>query len=901
MDLLILLGLSLIIIIFFLKQKIKLSEELKQKLSSYRTQINNFFKDYYSLNDHYICKTEKNSFLEKWKYLHSEISKYHIPKNSTYDEIRFFLKTFESIDNNITVINNCFIKNESSKCDSLFSNIDGKSLDSQQKEAVITDEDNTLVLAGAGSGKTLTIAAKVKYLCEIRHINPPDILLISFTRKSAQEMTDRIQGKLGIQATVTTFHKLGLDIIKAAERIRPDVSDDNGLNQFVHNFFENELLNHQDLIQALTEYFTYYLDIPENIENYSSLGELYEAEKSADFETLKSKYTLEKYIKQNEKDKTKAFTSLNNEKVRSLEEVKIANYLFMHGVNYEYERLYPYKNNDPMYKAYRPDFYLTDYDIYLEHFGVSKNYTVPWLSEIEAQKYIDGIYWKRALHKEHGTKLIETYSYYNSEGILFKKLEEILLENGVKFNEKDYIDIFNTVYSTKSNKYFSEFINLCCTFITLFKSNSYSIDYIETLRKNYFNEESNSFLRERTSLFLKIIKVILIKYQDYLSKNNTIDFSDMINKATADIISGCSIPNYKYIIVDEYQDISKARFNLLKAIADRNKAKVFCVGDDWQSIYRFAGSDISLFTEFEKYLGYTKILKIEKTYRNSQNLINEASHFILKNPNQLKKDLYSDKELDYPLVFWGFNDNPRQALQRSINKIVSQFGEQSSILLLGRTNFDFDIIKESGLFKINKNSLKYMPYPNLKVDFLTVHKAKGLEADNVIILNFKDDKLGFPNQISDDKILNLVLTKAENYSFAEERRLFYVAITRTRNRTFILTDNTNTSQFLSEFSESKSVCFVAINKKDDNKILSCPRCKTGTLIRFEHNGTSFAGCSNYPKCRYTVHDVSVLLHPRRCPVCGGFLVKRKTKNGYWFSGCTNYPYCNYTENQSLNN
>lgn len=896
MVLLILLVLSLIIIGFFcLNQRLKLSEELKQKLENYKSQINNFFTDYYDLKNHYICKNEKNNFIEKWENLYSELTKYRIPNDNAYDEIRYFIKTFEAIDDNVSILNNCFIKNESSKYDYLFSNIDGKSLDSQQREAVITDEDNTLVLAGAGSGKTLTIAAKVKYLCEIRHINPQDILLISFTRKSSQEMTDRIQGKLGIQATATTFHKLGLDIIKAAEGIRPDVSDDNGLNQFVHNFFENELLNHQDLIQALTDYFTYYLDIPENIENYASLGELYEAEKAADFETLKSKYTIEKYIKQNEKDRTKAYTSLNNEKVRSLEEVKIANYLFMHGVNYEYERLYPYKNNDPLHKAYRPDFYLTDYDIYLEHFGITKNFTVPWLSEIEARKYIDGIYWKRALHKEQGTKLIETYSYYNSEGILFKKLEEILLENGVKFNEKNYIDIFNTVYGTKSTKYFSEFINLCCTFITLFKSNGYSIDYIENLRKNYFNEEPNSFLRERTTLFLKIIKIILTKYQNYLAQNNIIDFSDMINKATTDIISGCSIPNYKYIIVDEYQDISKSRFNLLKAIADRNKSKVFCVGDDWQSIYRFAGSDISLFTEFEKYLGYTKVLKIEKTYRNSQNLINEASRFILKNPNQLKKELFSDKKLDYPLVFWGFNENPRQALQGAINKIISGFGEHSSILLLGRTNFDFDIIKESGLFKINKNNIKYIPYPNLKIDFLTVHKAKGLEVDNVIILNFKDDKLGFPNQIADDKILNLVLTKAENYSFAEERRIFYVAITRTKNRTFILTDNTNPSQFFNEFSESKSVCFVAINKKDDNTNLSCPRCKTGTLIRFEHNGTSFAGCSNYPKCRYTVKDVSILSNPRRCPVCGGFLVKRKAKNGYWFSGCTNYPYCNYTE------
>ena len=887
--------LLLLFFLFNLRQKIKLSKELKQKLESYRGQINSFFTDYYSIQNHYISKTEENIFIKRWESLYSEVSKYRFPNKNTYDEIRYFIKTFETIDNNISIINNSFIANESLKNNELFSNIDGKSLDNQQREAVITDEDSTLVLAGAGSGKTLTIAAKVKYLCEVRNINPKDVLLVSFTRKSAQEMTDRIQNKLGIPAEATTFHKLGLDIITKTEGKRPDVSDENELNQFVHNFFEKDILNYPDLVKALTIYFTYFLDIPSNIEDYSSLGELYESEKSADLETLKTKYDREKYIKQNEKEKAKIHTSLKNEKVKSLEEVMIANFLFMHGINYEYEKLYPYSSDDQTRKAYRPDFYLTDYDIYLEHFGISKNYTVPWLSKIEEQKYLDGIRWKRAFHKEHNTKLIETYSYYNSEGILLEKLEEILIENNVEFKENDFIDIFNTVYASKSNKYFSEFIKLCCTFITLFKSNGYKIDEIESIKRNYLSTESNVFYRERTKLFLSIIKSLLISYQNHLSMNNAIDFSDMINNAAIKVNSYVTMPCYKYIIIDEYQDISKSRFNLIKAILERTHAKLFCVGDDWQSIYRFAGSDISLFTDISDFVGYTKVLKIEKTYRNSQNLVNEASQFILRNPMQLAKKLRSDKALDYPLVFWGFNDDPKYALQAIINKIVSGFGANSSILLLGRTNFDFEIIKNSGLFRTSLNKIEYLSIPSLKISFLTVHKAKGLEADNVVLLNFKDDILGFPNQIEDDSVLNLVLTKPQGFKFAAERRLFYVAITRTKNRTFILTDNNNPSQFFREFTESKSVCFLSIKDKLKTSQIICPRCKTGKLLKFEHNGKPFAGCSNYPKCTYTVHDISILSNPHKCPLCGGFIVKRKAKNGYWFKGCTNYPYCNYTE------
>lgn len=872
----------------------------KEEIKLLSLQISDFFAELFEITNQYVSHSVDIQFTQKWNELSQKTEKSNIHKDDdAFAEIDRFKTVYKYLHDYFATANEKYIQNESMKYNDLFSSIDGKYLDKQQRTAVITDEDRILVLAGAGSGKTLTISAKVKYLCEVKNINPNDILLISFTKKSAQEMTERIQNKLGILAEASTFHKLGLDIIKNTDGQRPEISDENVLNQFVHNFFESELLNHPDLIKALTEYFTYFLEIPDNMEDYSSLGELYEKEKTTDLETLKSKYEREKYIRETGAIKAKAYTTLNNEKVKSIEETKIANFLFMNGINYEYEKIYPFEGTGALRKSYHPDFYLTDYNIYLEHFGVSKDFTVPWLSPVEEKKYLDGIQWKRVFHKENETKLIETYSYYSSEGILLKKLEELLLASGVKFKTRDFTDIFNTVYASKSNKYFSEFIKLCCTFITLFKSNNYKIEEIENLKQKYIFEETNAFLRDRSKLFLDIIKIILMEYQNYLSSNNAIDFSDMINNAADKVTLGCEIPFYKYIIVDEYQDISKSRFNFLKAIVERTNAKLFCVGDDWQSIFQFAGSDISLFTDFEKYFGYTKILKIEKTYRNSQNLIDEASRFILKNPLQLTKDLRSDKSLDYPLVFWGFDDKPEMALQFTIKKIVSEFGITSSILLLGRTNYDIEIVKKSGFFrsvyKNRKKQLEYIPIPELEIDFLSVHKSKGLEADNVILLNFKNDKLGFPNQIADDKILNLVLTNAGDFKFAEERRLFYVAITRTKNRIFILTDNKNPSLFFKEFSESNSVCFVSIKKNTNENQTNCPFCKTGNLLKVEHDGKYFVGCSNFPKCKYTLRDATILFNPKKCPSCGGFLIKRKGKKGHWFSGCTNYPYCEYTE------
>ena len=892
-------SLAVIICIVLLSRKAAKKHfiELVEQSKTDFPKIEEFFSSLNTISERYISKSDEQTFIQQWESFYTEIQKRHYPsKLPDYEKIVFFLKTFSKINSEIANRNDVFLQKEMRESDSLLSNIDGKSLDEQQRKVVISDEDRTLVLAGAGSGKTLTIAAKVKYLCEVKHVEPKDILLISFTNKSAAEMTERIQNKLGIPVEATTFHKLGLDIIKNNLGYRPEVSDD--LTTFVHNFFENELLNHPDLVQALTEYFTYYLEIPENMEDCDNLGELYELEKSADLETLKSKYDREQYIKDTSSEKAKKLTTLNGERVKSIEETKIANFLFMHGVNYEYEKLYPFESDDPNRKAYRPDFYLIDYDIYLEHFGVSKDYKCPWLSEVEEKKYLDGINWKREFHKKNGTKLIETYSYYTKEGRLLPELEKLLQANGVVFTPHDFTDIFETIYAKKSNKYFSEFIKLCCTFITLFKSNNFKPEQFEQMKKQSEKLENN-FLYQRNCIFLDIARIILSEYQKYLTDNKSVDFSDMINDAAAKVEAGASIPKYKYVIVDEYQDISQSRFNLLKSIVTATNAKLLCVGDDWQSIYRFAGSDISLFTDFERYLGFTNLLKIEKTYRNSQELINGASRFVTRNPLQLRKNLISGKKLKYPLVFWGYDKEPYPALSQVMQKIISEFGPEKSILLLGRTNYDIEILKASGLFSISwqdrVEKLIYRPSPKTPVAFLSVHKSKGLEADNVVLVNFKNDKLGFPNQIADDKVLNFVLTQGENYMFAEERRLFYVAITRTKNRTFVLTDNRSPSIFFREFNESESCCFVHIRQNNDESKTHCPRCKTGELLKVDHDGKSFIGCSNYPKCRYTLNNISILSSPKQCPSCGGFLVKRKGNKGHWFIGCTNYPYCEHTE------
>jgi DNA helicase-4 len=304
-----------------------------------------------------------------------------------------------------------------------------------------------------------------------------------------------------------------------------------------------------------------------------------------------------------------------------------------------------------------------------------------------------------------------------------------------------------------------------------------------------------------------------------------------------------------------------------------------------------------LFTQFERYLGKAAIMRLEKTYRNSQQLIDVASSFVMKNPQQYKKQLRSNKSLDYPLTFMCYSETPFPVLKRIIDKIIHDAGPKSSILLLGRTNYDLALIQESKLFEVKRSGqLVYTASPETPITFMSVHRSKGLEADNVVVINFENSTLGFPNKIADDPLLSLVLTDFDTYPYAEERRLLYVAITRTRNRVFVLVNENKPSEFMSDFSPSRSVFILSSKNKADRKTIACPRCKTGVLMvrKNESSNTFFVGCSNFPHCDYTIRQTEIMENTRVCQACGGFLVKRHGKWGSFY-GCSNYPACNHTE------
>lgn len=844
-------------------------------------QISLFFEIIENFDDYVTwlhCDEIKVQFSNVGKYFKNKTEYYK--KN---ESVKKFNDIFHDFDTYIAKYNNSYVVSQKEKLNHYFDDIEGKQLDQQQRSAIITDEYSNLIIAGAGSGKTLTILGKVKYLIEQKKINPENILLLSFTKKTVDELNERLKNlDLGIRAT--TFHKLGYDTIKKHQNTIPAVTNDNTLNKVVKDYLEKEIYKNTDALQAFIEYVSCFMNIPEEHGCFNSLGEKIDTEKGIDYHTLKSKCEPESLNKINKA----SLDSIQGEKVKSVEELTIANFLYLNGIEYDYEKPYPFGT-----VLYQPDFYLKEYDIYLEHFGVDENNCAKWLTPFNEEKYVMEMELKRERHKANNTKLLETYSYYNRNHVLLDKLKEMLLNEKVVFKPRDIKSMYSKI--TDNNKNFGkEITKLVETFINLCKSRKLNYDEIKDLFSD--RKKADEFMLERQDIFLKFAFPILQKYENQLKESGEIDFNDMINRATDLIKENKPHFSYRHIIIDEYQDISYSRFNLIKEIRELAKARLICVGDDWQSIYRFAGSDISLFSNFEKYVGKCELLFIEQTYRNSQPLIDITSRYIQKNKKQIKKNPKSKKEpLKNPIKFTYYSQsNAEEVFLNEIQTLIDKNGFKP-ILVLGRHSFDInEFIKLTPNSKIKYNerndALEIKGFNELDIKFITVHKSKGLEADNVIILNLKNHLLGFPNKMTDDPMLSLLLSDYEEYRFAEERRLFYVALTRTKNEVVLLIP-TDVSLFAEELITDNNFLFTENDQKRSET--NCPYCQTGHLVIRKNlfKNSQFLGCSHYPICNQTFNDIEILDHSIICSTCdSGFMIRRNGKFGN-FLGCTNYPKC----------
>ena len=787
------------------------------------------------------------------------------------------LKFLEAPGDAVTKANETFVANELVRSREFFDRVEARPLTEEQRRAVVIDERRNLVVAAAGSGKTSVIVAKAGWLVRKGYRQPSELLLLAFARDARREMEERMARRLGPaiarDVTVRTFHSLGMAIVGEAEGKRPALAataeNDRALFDMLKGIVA-DLLADRALSATLDAWFQVGFAPYRSEHEFRNWGEYYDYIRKFDIRTVKG------------------------ETVRSFEECEIANFLYSNGVAYEYEAPYEHDLATSQRRQYKPDFRLPEHGIYIEHFGVDANGNpAPF---IDREQYWRDMEWKRGVHAEHGTVLIETFSHEHTDGRLLRNLAEKLSAHGVKLSPIPREDMFAAL---EQQGRFDPFTRLVATFLQHFKGSRLShVDIVERAAAHCDPR--------RAGVFLPVFRLIFERYEEALARAGEIDFHDMINRATDLVEEGRYRSPFGYILVDEFQDISPSRARLLKALLNSAPgSQLFAVGDDWQAIYRFGGSDIAVMREFGDHFGPFERIDLATTFRCADRIASVATEFVLRNPAQIRKAVRTTRTADRPAVYVGLPGEQelsllKEALDR-IAKDARRHDGTSEVLLLGRYRH---------LRPRNLNALPKQ-YPGLRFTWMTVHRSKGLEADYAVVLGLCSGKHGFPAEIVDDPLLDLVLAAPEAHPNAEDRRLLYVAITRARRQVYLLADGGQPSEFVTELIDDGYDVEVFGRPSEDD--VSCPRCAGGRLIRRENarGGGVFYGCSNFPLCEHTARacprcgnglpvrsgdafrcrDCGAAIEA--CPVCDGWLNAKMGRYGR-FLGCSNFPACEYT-------
>lgn len=729
-----------------------------------------------------------------------------------------FQRAANSFESDIEFHNTEYLRGKIKEAREIIGKIEGHDLDDQQMMCILKDAHNHNVVAGAGTGKTTTIIGKVKYLLGTGKFKPEEILVLSYTHAAAAEMAKRLKENTSCDIGVMTFHRFGYYIMTSVEKKKPVI-----FNKSMRDVLKNKL---QDLVKDRR----YSKKLLRFLGNSAGTGK---SDIDVEFESAEE---YRQYVSEHKP------LTLKSEIVKSYGEMRVANCLATNGIKYEYERYYEHDTATEEHAQYAPDFYLPDYGIYIEFFGIDRNGKAPeWFEgEDPTRTYQQGMAWKRATHEQYETKLIECYAYEDQEGILEESLEKKLLTEGVVLKEVSFDDVMRGTGHSSDNMV-NSFLSNAESVINLARNRKLSADGL--LKRASGNNEA--------MLAAEVIAPLQRSYEEYLRSSQQIDFSDMLITAEKYIKEGKYSNPFKCVIIDEYQDITASQFRLLKAMRDRNDFDLFCVGDDWQSIYRFNGSDVSYIMDFDDFWGGSELSRIETTYRFSQSLIDVSSFFIMQNPRQIKKSIRSgSKDRSYAVSkIEGYK--AKNAIQFMADRMM-YLPKDSTVFLIGRYTFDIDLLKEESRLSVRYSTALQVQKvylqgrSDLDITFYTAHRSKGLQADYVFILNNTNSTLGFPSKVEDSVLTDMLLEHSDSFPFAEERRLFYVALTRARKHVYLVTVKGWESVFEEEIEEQ-------CGDKLKNETYICPVCG-GKLILREGRFGKFFGCENYnseKKCRFT--------------------------------------------------
>lgn len=754
-----------------------------------------------------------------------------------------------------------------------FDSVESHPLTEEQRLGVIRSNDFNMVLAAAGTGKTSVMVAKALDLIERQLVSPSEVLVLAYNRAAANELKERLadkakNGNIKLESfpQISTFHALGRQLLR-----------DTGIPTQISVFAEDSF----KLKQWVTNWVYQY--IAEEPTRVFDLIEL--TTPPVDPFDFKSQTAYENYLRDND------FRTLNNELVKGYQELLIANFLFINQIPYKYEAQYVSKRRLEVGFDYRPDFHIQDTEIYIEHYGIDrKGNTRP---DIDSTYYSDTMKKKKALHQECGTHLIETFHYEWQEGTLLSGLKAKLASYGIQCNPLSPDQIFEKLNGQEHLASWSELMGKALQAIR-----------VERLNEEGIFKRLDASKIHQPKKYAALLNSLQVGYVKELKNQNAIDFDDMILRAIQVIQDGEYKPKWKYILVDEFQDISSARVEFVNSLINKGPTpSLTVVGDDWQSIYRFSGGKLELTTRFGELVGNYTLTKLQKTFRYNNSIAKTAGEFIMENPEQFKKHIDTHTKVIESQVYL-LDDKPskQEGLFERVVEVVAKIRENepdASIAVIARYNY---------LLNDSKTALWSQNFKD-NIHFWSFHKSKGLEADYCVLIGFFQGKSGFPNENRDDAVVEALLPSLDGFPHSEERRLLYVGITRARKKSYIIASATSPSDFITELLAPKyelSIASAAFKEKYQ-RIFKCPNCDSGFLRLVKGQYGDFYSCSTGIGCRVgkarVCHkckapsidrrEASVCNNPgcanemKICNICGRPMKRRSGKFGeFW--GCTGY-------------
>ena len=712
---------------------------------------------------------------------------------------------------------------------------DLSTLNDKQRTAVLSECKRLLVLAGAGSGKTKTLLHKINYLVDDKLVDANNILAVTFTKNAANEMIDRMiqaADKSGYyeqflktkgitfaekykerqsflnkfpwlnRLTIKTIHSLCYQIIKTDgvhvfDNKFKIVADQKGNSEFIGNTAEETV---SEIIEKVTI-------------NLS---------KNKDFILKLKRYILDYFVdfihhhKEQEefRPEGKFFTSLRGDKVRSKSEQYIADWLYRNSIDYVYEPEVKVEGS-----AFHPDFFIPQANIYLEHIS-NKSYPS---------------FWKEGKMKIAGNTCIKTFDDATHNSAIFNKVLDRVIKGRISTDLSSAIVLH----------YEEEFSNFKKEIKRFFREVNEVRNKIVNSEKpleQIIDEASKSDF-ERVRMFYELAVPIINAFNDYCTNKSYLDFDGLLTKSIQLLQEYPNIKEryqdrYKYILVDEFQDVNNLQVKLLNLLT-KNETQLFCVGDDWQSIYGFRGSEIGYIVNFEEHFADSQLLTLNLNYRSTDPIVSASTEAIKKNKFQIPKEIKAVKRGGQKIKIF-YEEQEGQAnsfIWETIEKHVEEGISPEEILVLYR---------RSAMASDLKQALRKSGH---KIQFKTIHSAKGLEAKVVFILGLHSNKGGFPDPWLQDKIYQVIKPSDYDHLLEEERRLFYVALTRAEDHLYLISQKGAPSDFIKDIPPE----FIQNDDGENTSVIN-----------------DFILCQS---CQSKLEN-----HYRFCPECGNNLIENKEEN-----------------------